>query len=139
MSGSGKSVKTEEARLHGYFVRNTVELPDHLNYYAIRREKAFNNTFDVAATMSGKVKEPDFSEDMVIAIVGKPTNREFTIDIVKTELVDNTLNVHYEVNYTWKDLSYTVKPAVLMTVSKDLDASRVNFYSQNTLRHSIEL
>lgn len=129
---------SKNTNLEGYYVKNTEGLTEPLNYYAFERENQFKNTFALKQNTSS-AKEPDFMDEMVIAIVGKPTNREYKIEITKTELVNDVLHVHYDFRYTWNDLATSIAPATLMTVSKDWDVERVNFYSSNTLRHSIDL
>jgi hypothetical protein len=136
---SSKTVNKDKARLGGYFAKSAANQPDLVNYYAIKKQRDFDKSFGVAETMENKAKKPDFSDQMVVAVVGKPTNREYNIEIVKTEVDGENLNVHYDINYTWKDLSYTITPTALMTVSKDLGVKNVNFYSQNTLRKTVSL
>ncbi len=126
----------DTAMLAGYSVKNTADLTDLVNYLVIKRNRDFENRFSMNAGGGGEL---DFSEDFVVAIVGLPSNKEMNIDIIKTEKSNDVLNIHYDVNYTWKEQSMTTAPSVLMSVSKEQGINRVNFYSQNTLRKSIEL
>ena len=127
------------AKLSGYFVKDANAQADLVNYYAIEKNRDFEKMFGVTETVGATVANPDFEDDFVVAVVGKPTTKEMTIDIVKTEIVGEELNVHYDVKYTWNDLTFSVTPLSLMTVSKDKGIRTVNFYSDNTLRKSISL
>ena len=129
-SGSG-----DTAILGGYTVKNSADLTDLVNYMVIKRNGDFENRFTAPAGAG----EVDFSDDFVVAVVGLPSNKDMSIDIVKTERAGDVLNVHYDVNYTWKETTTPMAPAAVLTVSKDRGYERVNFYSQNTLRKSIEL
>lgn len=133
---SSTTIDKDKAILNGYTVTNTSGLTDPVNYFVMKRQREFNNVFGIGTSPT---TEADFSEDFVLAIVGKPSTKEMNITILRTEISGDDLNVHYDINYTWNELPMSATPSVLMSVSKDLDIETVNFYSQNTLRKSIRL
>jgi hypothetical protein len=70
------------AKLSGYFVKDANAQADLVNYYAIERNRDFEKMFGVTETVGATVANPDFEDDFVVAVVGKPTTKEMTIDIV---------------------------------------------------------
>lgn len=136
---SSTSSSSDTSTLTGYSVKNSAELTDLVNYFAVKRNRDFWKTFAVDESNGNKPVSPDFDDDFVVGIAGKPSNKEMSFVIVKTEVAGEDLNVHYDYNYTWKELPMNASPLLLMKVSKERGISNVNFYSQNILRKSVAL
>lgn len=123
------------APLAGYSVKNASSLGDAVNYFAVKRRADFDNTFSGQAG----THSPDFSEEIVVGVVVKASNKEMHLDFEKAEVAGENLNVYYTYEYSWKELSYSAAPAIVATVPKGDGVKTVSFYSQNVLRKVISL
>lgn len=118
--------------LGNYFVKNTVTLPDEYNYKVSVSQADFDQIFDVAATMNNTIAKPDFSGQVAVAVMGKPSSQQQEISFEKATLGGKDLYVYYTVKKGGTQ-SYTSTALALATVPKANDVKRVNFYQDSTL------
>lgn len=122
--------------LPGYAVKNPSGMGDAVNYFAVKRRADFDNAF---SSQGGAIHSPNFTEEIVVGIAVKASNKEMHLDFEKAEIAGDNLNVYYTYDYSWKELSYSAAPAIVATVPKGDGIKTVTFYSQNTLRKVISL
>lgn len=118
--------------LGNYFVKNTVALPDEYNYKVSVNQADFDQTFGVASTMNNTIIKPDFSGQIAVAVIGKPSSQQQEISFDKATLGGKDLYVYYKTK-KGNTQSYTSTPLALATVPKAIDVKRVNFYQDSTL------
>lgn len=114
--------------LDNYFIKNTSQLIEDVNYRAFTSPTTFYNTFGVAKTMENEVRQPNFDGQIVVAVAMKPTNRNVVIRFTKAEINGRHLNVFYTVTESSAILTYTQTPMAVATVPKGLDVKDVQFY-----------
>lgn len=108
---------------NNYFLKNNSNEKGN-GFIKIESQEDFNKFFGSAATMSenGKPTEIDFSENYVIALTEKETNK--TTDIVVKEITkeNNVVKLTYSVKEGAEN-SYTTKPVKILIVSKKYDGN----------------
>lgn len=119
-------------RLNSYFTKNTVELPDEVNFRVFTKATDFDSTFGVAQTMDTNVVRPDFNGQIVVAVLNHSTNRETKVQIESAEVIGQDINVYYSVVDTGKVLGFTTSPNAVAAIPKVASAKQVNFYTAGT-------
>lgn len=106
-----------------YFLKNNSNDSGN-SFIKIESQEDFDKYFGAAATMSenGKPTGIDFSENYVIALTEKQTNK--TTDIVVKEITkeDDNVKLTYSVK-EGEENSYTIKPVKILIVSKKYDGN----------------
>ncbi|TXJ29825.1 MAG: hypothetical protein E6Q24_01035 [Chitinophagaceae bacterium] len=124
--------------LSNYFVKNTVALPDEYNYKVSVNQPDFDQTFGVAATMNSSITKPDFSGQMVVAVMGKASSQQQEISFDRATIGGKDLNVYYNVK-KGSEQSYTSTALALATVPKSGSVKRANFYRDSVLVKTIPI
>lgn len=122
--------------LSNYFVKNTVPLPDEYNYRVAASQAEFDAMFGAAATMNNSIRQPDFSGQTVVAVIGKTSAQQQEIRIDGATLAGKDLHVYYTVKKGGMQ-SFTTTAAGLATVPKAVSVKKVNFYQDSMLVKTI--
>ncbi|MBN9298724.1 MAG: hypothetical protein J0I41_17080 [Filimonas sp.] len=125
--------------LDNYFIKNTSQLIEDVNYIAIRSPDVFYNTFGVAKTMTNEVRTPNFSGQFVVAVAMKPTNKDVTIRFSKAELSGRQMNVYYTVTENPSLLSYKQTPLAVATIPKGESTKEIVFYFKESKIAAVSL
>jgi hypothetical protein len=99
-----------------YFVNNTYNDGDLMNP-KITTPEQFKKIFGMATVMgpNGKPTAIDFSRQYVVAVIGKLTNRNTSINMNSLKQKDNLISLAYKVTEGEKG-SVTIRPALLIIV-----------------------
>ena len=122
--------------LNNYFVKNTVALPDEYNYKVSVNQADFDQTFGVAATMNNTITKPDFSGQVVVAVIGKPSSQQQEIGFESAALGNGDLNLYYKVK-KGSEQSYTSTALALAAVPRSNSVKKANFYQDSVLVKTI--
>lgn len=122
--------------LNNYFVKNTVALPDEYNYKVSVSQADFDQAFGVAATMNNAITKPDFSGQVVVAVMGKPSSLQQEIGFESASIGNEDLNVYYKVK-KGSAQSYTSAALALAAVPKSNSVKKANFYQDSVLVKTI--
>jgi len=110
--------KTEYQNIKNYFVKNTVKKEQKRK---IENQKEFDALFGAATIMGteGKPTPIDFKQQNVIAIIGKTTNYNTSIEIIGVAMgAMGTVVVSYKTIKGAK-MTYTIKPFAALLIDKN--------------------
>jgi hypothetical protein len=124
--------------LDNYFLKNTAQLPDSINFLIIANQSEFDNLFGTAKTATNEITPPDFIINHTIAITALPTNIKTTIEVEKVELGESTINVFAKVNRGEKETA-TSTPARIFAVEKRDGVTGMDFYLDGKMVKSLML
>ena len=125
--------------LNNYFVKNTVPLPEPVNYMFFTRQVDFDNHFGAAKTANNTIVTPDFSGQMVVAVALSPTANKTTLQFDKAEIGGPELNVYYSQTEQGGEQTFRQAPCAVATVPKSLSVKRLNFYNQGNKVKSFDV
>ena len=133
---NAKSARIGIRTLPNYFANNTVSLQDEYNFKVINSNTDFDKTFGIPKTAENNHLKPDFSSQIVVAVIMKPTNKKTNLRFDKAEIVDSDLNVYYLVHETGNQLNYSTSPTAVATVPKSQSVKKVNFITRDKIAGS---
>jgi hypothetical protein len=131
--GGNKSITASPVglvNLPGYFTKNTVDLPNEVNYKAITSQAQFDEIFGAAQTAGTEIKKPEFSGQVVVAVILKATNKPTEVKIKKAEIGGADLNVYYSIETKNETQSFSTTPTAVAAVPRSQSVKRVNFYAE---------
>src|SRR6478609_3993489 len=132
------AVQLAFAPLDNYFLKNTAQLPDSINFLIIANQSEFDNLFGAAKTATNAITAPDFIINHTIAIATLPTNSKTTIEVEKVELGESTINVFAKITKGEKE-SATSTPARVFAVEKRDGVTGMDFYLDGKMVKSLML
>lgn len=102
-----------------YFVKNTFE-NKQVESIKIECQKEFDKIFGAAAMMgdNGLPTPIDFEHSFVIAVIGTPTDKETTFDIISLKDRGSELELIYNVEQKDEKQSYTIHPFFFIIVDQ---------------------
>ena len=118
--------------LNNYFVKNTVPLPEEYNYKVIAGQAEFDALFGAAATMSNTIRQPDFSVQTVVAVMGKTSAQQQEIILDGATMTGKDMQVYYRVK-KGASQSSAVTALALATVPKAISVKQVSFFQDSLL------
>jgi hypothetical protein len=124
--------------IENYFLKNTVQLPDSVNFLIIANQSEFDSLFGVAKTATNEITAPDFIINHTIAITTSPTNIKTTIELEKVELGESTINVFAKIVRGEKE-SATSTPAKVYAIEKRDGVTGMDFYLNGKVVKSLML
>ncbi len=124
--------------LSGYFLNNSYELPGELNIIEAANKDQMKLAFGTAKTMKNKIDTVDFNTSAVIGVALQPTDIKTDMKIEKVEKLEETLNVYLTLDKGEKQ-SFTIKPVVLFSISKQVDVKNVQLYIEGVNKEILPL
>ena len=126
----GRPTAVQFTKAENYFIKNGAKLPD--NHKIIDKE-TFDSIFGMATTMgeNGKPTEIDFDKSFVIAVETGLVQKETTL--IPEYLInhhDGKLVFHYAIKQG-EDISYTIRPVLIIIVDKDMANMPIKLVSHN--------
>lgn len=126
----GRPTAIPFTKAENYFIKNSAKLPDN---HKITDKETFDSIFGMATTMgeNGKPTEIDFDKSFVIAVETGPVQKETTM--TPEYLInhhDGQLVFHYAIKQG-EDISYTIRPVLIIIVDKDLANMPIKLVSHN--------
>ncbi|MDR3195781.1 MAG: copper resistance protein NlpE [Endomicrobium sp.] len=130
----------------GFFLKNSVKLPNNINFFTANSVSKFKSLFGIAKTISNTVIFPDFGKNILIIIAEKPSVTLHDIAVNQVYMKKNNIYVEYEIKEQESDKGYFVqnlgvfeveKPTVILNVyfvnfvNKDNKALVVSFGSRH--------
>ena len=117
--------------LNHYYLKNSVSLDNDYTGIVISNQAIFADVFYADNTTDEKMIVPNFSGQMVIALVVNSIDQDRNITFTKAEINGKYLNVYGNLSDTKEDAE-TV-PTAVATVPKSMDVKEVNFYIDGKL------
>ncbi len=126
----GKPSEVSYTVAQNYFIKNGAVLPEN---HKITDQETFNQIFGMATTMgeNGKPTEIDFDKNFVIAVETGPVQKETTL--TPEYLInhhDGKLVFHYAIKQG-EDISYTIRPVLIIIVDKNLENMPIKLVSHS--------
>lgn len=140
LSGFSKPVyiapaATDVVEITGYKLRNEkIDLTD-FNLWVVTSEDVFERDFEPE---HDSVLRPRFDEQMVLAAKVETIRNAYRVKFKKTELVNGTLNVYFNVKREGAAEEIKV-PVSMVAVPKDRSMKKVNFYHDNMLVKTVPI
>jgi hypothetical protein len=122
---------------YNYVLHPDSTFADDIHYAFIENASDFHSLFHMTRSSPGSATVPDFSEQSVVAIILKPTEKVVTIDIRKAEIATEDLNIYYTITDTTSWKNYAQVPMVVAKVPRRANIKRVNFYTLNNKKKTI--
>ena len=127
---SAKPAEVQYTIAENYFIKNGAQLPES---HKITDKQTFDSIFGMATTMGekGKPTEIDFDKSFVIAVEKGPVQKQ--TELVPGYLIDHydgKLVFHYNVK-TGEDISYTIRPVLIIIVDKSLAGKDITLSGHN--------
>ncbi len=124
--------------LAGYFLKNTYKLSDNPTCVLFPDQASLDKALGVAKTMNNKVDKPDFNQSVVAAIAMQPTQKKTEITVGKAEKIGQVVNLYVEAA-VGDNLTYTMKPLLVISFPKEADVNTVNFLMDGKVIQSFPL
>lgn len=126
----GRPTAVPFTKAENYFIKNGAKLPDS---HKTTDKETFDSIFGMATTMgeNGKPTEIDFDKSFVIAVETGPVQKETTL--IPEYLInhhDGKLVFHYAIKQG-EDISYTIRPVLIIIVDKDMANMPIKLVSHN--------
>ncbi len=126
---------TDVVEITGYKLRNEkIDLTD-FNLWVVTSEDVFERDFEPE---HDSVLKPRFDEQMVLAAKVETVHNAYRVKFKKTELVNGTLNVYFNVKREGSPETVKV-PVSMVAVPKDKSMKKVNFYHDNLLVKTVPI
>lgn len=124
--------------IDNYFLKNTVKLPDTVNFLIINGQAEFDELFGAAKTATNTITPPDFIINHTIAIACQPTDIQTMIEVEKVELRESTIKVFAHITRGQKQSSVST-PSRVFAVEKRDGVTGMDFYLDNKMVISLML
>ncbi len=117
-TNSNKNISKENSvsftQLENYFPKNTLNVTA-LTGYLITNQERLNELFGIGKTMTNVIVSPDFSKEVVLAVIAPVTNQSTKLSVSSISLDNNVLNVSLDAKIGEK-LSYSLTPSTIVTI-----------------------
>ncbi len=123
--------------LSGYFVNNTVKMTDSVQCWVINNPDEMKKIFGVAKTMNNTIDTVNFSENLLAAVVLRPSDLTQTIELTRSYVSDENMDLHFAIRVDTPKTTYTKAMAWLGAIPKSGDVRHIRFYTGDRLLHSI--
>lgn len=118
-------VKTKE--LSGYFVKNTFKSEEDVNLILMKDKTQFDDLFGVAKTMNNQIDEPDFDNNLLVAIILKSTDMDTDLKISETKKINNLFEIYATVT-TGEKQTYSKVPQLIVSLPKDSSVGKIQLF-----------
>lgn len=106
----------------GFFPGNDVVDQSNAVHMVFKDSVSMAKAFHPAATMGAPLTPPDFSKEFAAGIALSPGTEDRQVIIDAVEYENRTAKIFYKIQTTGKNLTYSIKPAILIAVRKgDID------------------
>ncbi len=128
-------VTTDVVELTGYKLRSNIIDRSDFNLWVVTSEDVFETDFEPE---HDSVLRPRFEVQMVLAAKVETVHNSYRVKFKKTELVNGTLNVYFNVKREGPAAEVTM-PVSMIAVPKDRSMKKVNFYHDNVLVKTVPI
>ena len=116
--------------LQGHFAKNTVTSIKETQFKVFTDEASFDQWLGMATTMGSKIIRPDFSSQIVVAVILPVGNTERQVKWVSAREMENVWKVTYQTSGSLAVQSYSSVPIAVATLPKKAPVKRVEFLAQ---------
>ncbi|MGE7777994.1 hypothetical protein ACQKLP_24975 [Chitinophaga sp. NPDC101104] len=121
--------------LSGYFVNNTVKFTDSVQCWVINNAEEMKKVFGVAKTMNNTIDTIDFSQNLLAAVVLRPSELTQSIELRRVLRSENELTLDFIIQVDAPKTTYTKAMAWLGAIPKS-EAKEIRFMVGDRMLHS---
>lgn len=124
--------------LSGYFVNNAVKMTDSIQCWVINNPAEMKQIFGMAKTMNNTIDTIDFSQNLLAAVVLRPSDLTQTIELSRSFEQDGNIDLHFAIRVDTPKTTYTKSMAWLGAIPKSGSAQNIRFFKGDKLLYSID-
>lgn len=124
--------------MSGYFVNSTVKMTDSIQCWVINNPAEMKKIFGMAKTMNNTIDTIDFSQNLLAAVVLRPSDLTQTIELSRSYEQDGNIDLHFAIRVDTPKTTYTKSMAWLGAIPKSASAQNIRFFKGDQLLHSID-
>jgi hypothetical protein len=118
----------------GYFLRNSVNLEDNINFIPVSSSLEFDSILGYAMTMGNTAYVPDFSNKFIVVIAMRPSSSVYEINISSIYFLNGEIQISYDVLLSGRqDIGYFLLNMKVYEIEKpDVEVSKLQFVNSST-------
>jgi hypothetical protein len=124
--------------LPDYSVKKNIKMPDTINYFVLSNQAQFDSLFAPQKTADNKMEVPDFTRNVVVAVMYAATPVKTDIRLLKSTLNEGSLELRFSVD-RGENLSFTSTPLYLISIPRVSGEKEVKFFVNDKLIKTIPL
>ena len=134
-----KTPSTESAfiPLPDYSLKRNIKMPDSINYFVLSNQAQFDSLFAPNETANNKMADnkievPDFTRNIVVAVMYPATPAKTDIRLLKSTLENGSLELRFSVD-RGENQSFTSTPLYLVSIPRVSGEKEVKFLVNDKL------
>lgn len=129
--------------LPDYAVKKNIRMPDTINFFVLSNQAQFDSLFAPKETADNKmadnkIETPDFTRNIVVAVMYAPTAEKTDIRLLKSTLEEASLELRFSVD-RGENQSFISPPLYLISVPRVSGEKEVKFFVNEQLMKTIPL
>jgi len=121
------SAESEFIQLPDYSLKENIKMPDSINYFVLSNQAQFDSLFVPRKTADNKIKFPDFTRNIVVAVMYAATPAKTDIRLLKSTLNEGSLELRFNVD-RGENQSVTSTPLYLISIPRVSGEKEVKFF-----------
>jgi hypothetical protein len=122
--------------LKGYFLNNNTSLPDNINVFVMNSNKEMTSKLKESSQNKPTISI-SFEENIVIAIILKPSNYKSSININSVYYDNSVISVNLSTSAIGSQLYYFANNAAFFAIERINPITKLNFYIDGKLRKEV--
>lgn len=123
--------------IQGYFVKNTVAQTDSITCWVISNEQQQDSILAVAKTMTNKIDTLDFANNIITAVMLRPSELAQDVRLTSSVISDNEIHLHFAVKADTPKRTFTAAALWMGAVPKSPGIKAVRFYNNDQLMRTV--
>ncbi|MCL2334848.1 MAG: copper resistance protein NlpE [Endomicrobia bacterium] len=116
------------SEMKGYFLKNSVKLPNDVNFITAYSDKSFDAALGIAKTMTNTITMADMRKNIVAVIAMKPSMTVNDIKINNAYLVGTNIYIDYEItSKAVSDVGYFISNMKVFEIERPQIVTNVSF------------
>jgi len=124
--------------LPDYSLKKSIKMPDTINFFVLSNEAQFDSLFAPKETADTKKEVPDFTRNIVVAVMYAATPAKTDIRLLKSTLEEASLELRFSVD-RGENQSFSSIPLYLISVQRVSGEKEVKFFVNDKLMKTIPL
>ncbi len=138
---SGKTLVPDQAAfipLPDYSVKKNIKMPDTINFFVLSNQAQFDSLFAPKETADVTKEVPDFTRNIVVAVMYAATSAKTDIRLLKSTLNEASLELRFSVD-RGENQSFSSTPLDLISIQRVSGEKEVKFFVNDQLMKTIPL
>ncbi len=125
--------------LTNYQINDNIHLNDPVTYKYITKDEDFHKLFHMTKASMNTAIVPDFATQSVVAIMLKPSTKVIELEIIKTIVGGDELQINYTLTDTTSWATYEQSVTAVATIAKNTSIKTVSFYIKGVKEYSTKV